>query len=302
MQQEGQHNLLVATDFSQRAAMALDYSSALARKEGYLLFVLHVFNPETNHGYTADEIAYGQARRMLEDLTDEYSSKYFIEIRSLLETGNIFSTINETASRINAHLLVLPLQPKLGIQNLIGRFAFRIIATSEVPVVLLQNSSQHTGFDRVLVPLDLSRPYEYNLERAIEFGKEFNSTIIIASVTEVKSAWHYFQQNWLLSKIKRQVENKGLQCEVKLIKKHALSVYRHLLDYRRKINADAIFMLSRSYDEHDPLFIGGTAGRVIENADAPVIVKTPIIKTTNNKKPLPLLLKKLANSFFSHLL
>ncbi len=292
MENRAQRALLVATDFSARAEYAVDYGAALSRQKDYELFLLHVFNPEVRNGHGLAEHAYGHARRLLEGTIDKYSSKYLIEINGMLETGNIFTAIHETARKIQADMLVMPMHRKVGIQKLVGRFAFRIIATSPVPVMVVQHSHEFRGIGRLLVPLDLSRPFDENLDQAIRFASHYNSTLVIYTVTGATGSLPAFILKRELAHIKSRVGKHGLQCETHLVQKPFQPVYRHIVDQARKERTDAILLLARSEDNHDHLFIGGTAGRVIENAEVPVVVFAPVSKF-KAPKVIPSLLRKM---------
>lgn len=275
--------LLVATDFSPRAAYALDFSAALSKKKGYDIFLMHVFNPEVTNGSGPAEVAYGNARRKLEDTIDEYSSKYLIEIKGLLETGNIFSTINQTTSLVDADMLVLPIHQQVGIQNLVGRFAFRIIASSPVPVLVIQNPMKFISFDRVLLPIDFTQPFEENVKKAIEFASLHNSTIMVFSVTEADSFISSMILRRNMAFVKNRIEKCGLLCETHCVKKQLAPVHQHITDFARKSNADVILMMARREDDYDELFVGGTAGRVLSNSMVPVVVNAPMRNKQNNK-------------------
>ncbi len=264
----------------------------MSRQKAYELFLLHVFNPEVRNGHGLAEHAYGHARRLLEGTIDKYSSKYLIEINGMLETGNIFTAIHETARKIKADMLVMPMHKKVGIQKLIGRFAFRVIATSPVPVMVVQHPHEFRGIGRLLVPLDLARPIDENLDHAIGFASRYNSTLVIYSVTDTPGFLPAFILKRELSYIKSRIEKHGLQCETHLVQKPFQPVYRHIVDHARKERADAILLMARSEDNNDHLFIGGTAGRVIENAEVPVVVYAPA-SVPKAPKVFPSLLRKM---------
>lgn len=293
MQPDPKINILVATDFSPKAAYVLDYCAAISRRKGYELNLLHVFNPEIRNGLEPPEITYGKARRKLEETIDEYSSKYLIEINGLLESGNIFSTIHETVRRINARMLAMPLHRKLGIQHLTGRFAFRIMAASPVPVLLLQQAHAFKSFDRVLLPLDFSRPVDMNVEKGIEFATEHNSSLLVYSVTENDSFFSTFILKRELAMVKHRIEKAGLHCQTQLVQRCLLPIYQHILDHGRKNQADVILLMARNQDDPDNFFVGGTAGRVIENSEIPVIVFSPI-SPMQPAKIIPPILQKVA--------
>jgi nucleotide-binding universal stress UspA family protein len=295
MEQGEKFVLLVATDFSRRAAYALDYCCGLARQKGYELLLLHIHNPEIKSECQDEAAAYGHARQKLEKTIDEYSSRHFIEIKGLLEVGNIFSTITETAQRVKADMLVLPIHQKKGIQHLTGRFAFRIISSSPVPVMVVHHAQTPGSIDRLLVPLDLTEKLDENVARAIAFGRQHNSTLLLYSVAEADGFVSAMILKREMNLIRKRIERSGLQCETHLVQKQLLPVYRHIMDHGRKQKADAIILMARKEDDHDSLFVGSTAGRVIENSSLPVIVHAPA-RGFHAPRVFPAILRKLAHT------
>ena len=280
-------NILVATDFSARADQVLEYCSAMARQKGYEIFLLHVFNPETlDRGVNAKQEEMNISLK-LEKTAHEYSVKQGIEISPILVKGNIFRSITQTAREVNSMLIAMAMHRKSPIQELIGRFAFRIITASTLPVLLMHHKADFKGFDNILLPLDFMEKNQKKLAAARNFALEFNSTIHAMTVVEENGWLSNFRLRNAMNKTQDFFHKAGLQCETLILKKRFIPVFQCIVDYARKNELDGIFIMTRNEDDIDSFLVGSTSERIIENSEVPLITTSPRVKINENKKVFP---------------
>ncbi len=278
---------MVATDFSARADRVLDYCSAMARSKGYTIFLLHVFNPETLDSKVNASQEEIKVSLKLEKTAHEFSLKYEVEVNPILVKGNIFKSITQTAREINASLIAMAMHKKSPIQELIGRFAFRIIASSTLPVLLMQHKAEFNGFDNILLPLDFMEKNQKKLAVARNFALEFNSTIHAMTVVEENGWLSNFRLRNNMSKTQNYFNEAGLQCETLILKKRFIPVFQCIVDYARKNQLDGIFVMTRNENDLDSFLVGNTAQKIIENAEIPLITTSPRVQINANKEVFP---------------
>ena len=138
-------SILVPTDFSETAARALDYASALAAKLGARIHVVHVIGipalgvPELGVALTSVTIGslVRDSQAALDRLVDSRRNQAtFGDV--LLRTGDPRDMILQAANEVHADLIVIGTHGRRGLARaLLGSVAEEIVRTAPCPVVTL---------------------------------------------------------------------------------------------------------------------------------------------------------------------
>lgn len=140
--------ILFCTDFSENAALALDYAiDAAIRREGAELFILHVIpEPESQfwkaYIYEAD---FNVDEKAKNDLDGKIASEYIpriptgLKFKADFRIGRDYQKIIEYAGEIGADMIVLGRQ---GVGNPLRSFFFgsvaeRVVERAECPVLVV---------------------------------------------------------------------------------------------------------------------------------------------------------------------
>src|SRR5678815_589500 len=136
-------SILVPTDFSETAARALDYASALAAKLGARIHVVHVIGipalgiPELGVALTSVTIdsLVRDNQAALDRLVDSRRNQAtFGDV--LLRTGDPRDMILQAANEVHADLIVIGTHGRRGLARaLLGSVAEEVVRTAPCPVV-----------------------------------------------------------------------------------------------------------------------------------------------------------------------
>jgi nucleotide-binding universal stress UspA family protein len=140
--------ILVPTDFGEASAAALSYASALAKKLGAEVVVLHAFEiPFVGFPDGAMVASAEMTSRILEgakiglDKAMAAHASDGVAIRSLVRQGDAWKTILDTAVELSAGMIVMGTHGRKGLPRaLIGSVAEKVVRTSPIPVLTV-----HTG-------------------------------------------------------------------------------------------------------------------------------------------------------------
>lgn len=156
--------IVVATDFSDGATIALERAAALAKSWQAPLYVLHVFNDgiwaslasiyESASWYGADS---GLAtRRLLAGLASDLSHRYEIDAQAASASGSAAEQIARFATATEAALLVIGKQGEHWISDaLIGETALKLAKTAALPVLVARDKAQR-HIKRIIIATDFS--------------------------------------------------------------------------------------------------------------------------------------------------
>jgi nucleotide-binding universal stress UspA family protein len=156
--------IVVATDFSEAASVAVEDAAILTRCQHADLHVLHVFNDgvwatlknlyDTKHWSGDDPVL--TTRRRLSELTEDVARRHGIHAVAEAETGDPASTIARFAEQCGARLIVIGKESEDWLTDtILGETALELLEETEVPVMIARRRNADL-VRRVLVATDFS--------------------------------------------------------------------------------------------------------------------------------------------------
>jgi nucleotide-binding universal stress UspA family protein len=262
--------LLIPWDFTPVAENALKYAvkmgSLATSAQIELIYVIESGGLFTKVKFTEKEA--------IEKLKVDYTrikESYGVEVKATVMEGNIFHTISEHASDINADLVIMGTHGIKGVQKLTGSWALKVIAGSSVPFLVVQDAPKEKRvFEHVVMPLDFSFDEKSKLQWAIKVSVQYKSQIHII-IPNAFDAGVQKKVNYNLAFAKKHLESYNIPYEIHSAgkgNKFQEEVVKLALD----IEADLILiMTSGSLDFTDYVF-GAQEQYVIANeAKIPVM-------------------------------
>jgi nucleotide-binding universal stress UspA family protein len=162
--------LLVPTDFTEEAHSAIQHAVKLGSLINAEVILLNVVK---------DKEAISNAKDSLEE--EEALAKSInanIEVRSIVRVGNIFDDIGDAASELGVSLIFMGTHGASGWQKITGSYALKVITNSSVPFIVVQDQLMNeTGYDSIVVPLDLNKQTKQKLELAASMALYFDSEV-----------------------------------------------------------------------------------------------------------------------------
>lgn len=246
------NKILVPTDFTKVADVAINHAMKLAEHTAAEVYLLHVV-PKQNE---VDE-----ARQRL-DIEVERARKWndSIPVHKLVRVGSIFDDIGDAAAEIAASLIVMGTHGMRGMQFLTGSRALRVITSSNVPFIVVQERSiKDGGYDSIVVPLDLHKETRQKLTIVADMAKSFNSKVHLITPHEEDE----FLKKQLLNHIKfanQYLDERGIKHDaviasedsgdfVKAVIKHAVAVDADLITIMNLAQGNIFGVLGVPYEQ-----------------------------------------------------
>jgi nucleotide-binding universal stress UspA family protein len=144
------HEILLATDFSEPSAGALEYSKALARAFGARIHVLHVLEDLAAHAWTTEvyvaalpgvheEMERQATERLAKVFTDEERKIY--RVRTELRAGSPFVEVVRYAREEQVDLIVMGTHGRGPLAHmLLGSVAERVVRKASCPVLTVRHA------------------------------------------------------------------------------------------------------------------------------------------------------------------
>lgn len=261
--------ILVPTDFTPVADCALDHAIEIARLFDHKIRMLHVINKKSS------QCQRDRFEKLINKIAESNSERSGIEISGMVEEGTIFDTISHTASKISAEFIVMGIHGKKGVQHLVGSYAYKVVRSSNVPVMVVKKKHHHVGYKNIVIPIYFTHESTQKINKAIKFANYFNSTIHVIGVLGSKSSVYKIEKEALLKKILDYLDSAGAKAKAEVIIKPGAEVHEEVLDYAERVDADLIMIVAEKSGRFTELFGKNDAEQIIDKADIPVLTVIP---------------------------
>jgi nucleotide-binding universal stress UspA family protein len=228
--------ILVPTDFSAVAVNALDHAITLAQHSEAEVYLLHV---------VAKQSDVEDARKQLDGILAKTQEKAgSVKLNKLVRVGSIYEDIGDAAAEIDASLIVMGTHGMRGMQFLTGSRALRVITSSQVPFIVVQERSiKANGYDSIVVPLDLHKETRQKLTLVADMAKYFNSKVHLITPREDDEFLH----KQLVNHIKfanQYLDERGIAHDATIADEGSGDFVKAVVRHAVKLDADLIAIMN----------------------------------------------------------
>lgn len=269
--------ILVPTDFSQVAESAAFQAARIAQKSKDEVWLFHVIDKDSKATLKKNNEDIGYLTSKLEKLCKDYSEKFDVVFKFKLQEGNIFTTIGEFASEIGATLMVLGTHGVQGMQRITGAYALKVVASSKIPVIIVQKKFVDSNEQFKLVsPIDTSKETKQKTLQTINIAR-----VLGAKVYLYKQKGYDEDFDNIISLNTNFVRNHLIEheiaCEIVEQEKYNKNFHNDFIAFSKSINADMIIILTTVDKDLKDMLIGPNEQLVINNeAQIPVMCVNPL--------------------------
>lgn len=260
--------ILVPTDFSKVGDTALNHAAIIASAIDGEVHVLHIIG---------DKREISEAKLQLETLQARWKKDRDVDIEPIVRIGSIFEDIDKVATEIDASLIIMGTHGLKGMQFITGSRALKIVTESSVPFIIVQEREiRDTGYDRIVIPLDLHKETKQKLKLAADMALYFESKVFLVSPGETDE----FLKNQLNRNInyaKKFLDERDIEYEVEITETKSGNFVKGMLKYAAAVDADLICIMNFYENSLMGIMGGSYEQTVITNeAQIPVLCINPI--------------------------
>jgi nucleotide-binding universal stress UspA family protein len=255
---------IVPHDFTHVANIALEHAVATAKPLDAQIYLLHV---------VAKEKDIKDAEKKLDEVISLHGTG--AKIIPSVRVGNIFDDIGDFAAEHHAELIFMGTHGTHGWQHLTGMNALKVITHSSVPFVIVQDkTAKESGYNDIVVPLDLNKETKQKLAIVANIARYFNSNVHVITPEEsdeflrhqvkanIQFARKYFSER-KINVTTTIVPSSGFDKEVV---KHAVNIDADLIAIMN-LNKNSIFgVLTANHEEYI----------ITNDAKIPALIMNPI--------------------------
>ena len=247
--------------------MGLNHAIKVAQSANARVILLHVV-PK------ADMLS--EAREKLRIAQEMALSDFNFQIDTMARVGTIFEDIGDLAEELEATLVMMGTHGLRGLQFITGSRAIRIVTSATTPFIISQEKPiRETGYDDIVVPLDLHKETKQKLSIVADMAKYFESRVHIIIPGETDE----FLRNAVERNLK-YAENffkeMGITYTSRISEKKTDSFDDAIIAYATEIDADLISIMNLPESSLANLIGGSYVQNIITNkAQIPVLVLNP---------------------------
>jgi len=182
--------VLVATDFSDGSQRALAYATAIARRYGSELSIVHALPPEPRDQIPLEPLPKELNRRRLEAEDNmrhlgETGRMFDLKHRLLLEQGPVWDVLASVIRRENVDLLVLGTRGRGGLKKLaLGSVAEEVLRLASCPVLTIgphvpAADSATTELRRILFATDFGPASAKAFPYALSLAEDYQAKLVL---------------------------------------------------------------------------------------------------------------------------
>lgn len=261
--------ILVPTDFTPIADNALEHAVAVANTINAKIALIHIV-PKKSH--------VEEAKTRLSMMLERPELKSLdIEIDPIVRVGTIFEDIGDVAEELSADLIIMGTHGMKGLQFITGSRALKVITSSSTPFVVVQESKiKETGYDDIVVPLDLSKETKQKLTIVAQMAKYFKSRVHLIIPRESDE----FLKNQLdrnLNYAKQFFNEQQIELTTKVSDEKSGDFDDGIIQYASEINADLIAIMNLAANSLVGMLGSSYVQNILTNeAQVPVLIVNPI--------------------------
>jgi nucleotide-binding universal stress UspA family protein len=248
--------ILVTTDFTPQADNAMEHALILKDKINGKIVLMHVVSSD-------EEV--DAAYQKIEEVIDRIEKSHGVRPKEIIRRGNIFNDIPLVASEIGAKIVIMGTHGVSGLQHIFGSKALKVISMSKVPFITVTEKPKKQGFDKIVMPFNLSSQTDNLLRLAVDIAKAFDSEIHMLGYSQKKDG-----HSTKVQEIKNYLEGNKISFIFEKISSSS-NFEKIVLRYSNKVDAGLI-SISNNQDNVVNLF-GGFEQNIIANKEGfPVMV------------------------------
>jgi nucleotide-binding universal stress UspA family protein len=204
-----------------------------------------------------------------------------VTVHTMVRQGKPYAGIGEAASEIGAELIIMGTHGMRGMQFITGSRALRVITSSSVPFIVVQERGLRAGgYKNIVVPMDLQRETRQSIGLVARIASYFNGKAHVIVPRETDEFLHHKLKDNILY-AEKFLKERNIAMEAVVAEADSGGGFvKYVLEYARKTDADLIAVMNMAGTN-----IFGTLGvpheedMITNTAMIPVMLLNPVNNT-----------------------
>lgn len=274
--------VVVPTDFSETAEVAINHAINFAKPYNAELHLVHVLEaytanvniPEFKVVDAAIVGLFETVEEKLRNYGDRIAADSGLKVITHAATGSIKAKVINYARKVGASLIVTGTHGASGAREFfMGSNSYRIVSESPCPVISVNSRNEVSNYEKLVLPIDLSPSSRQKVVHAAEIAKRYGSMIYIAELCSTDDAKEKAKLNQMVKQVTDYFDKQGVQYTIKELRGSNLASLT--LNFATAVDADLIVMMTEQEPNVSGLFMGPFAQQIVNHSTIPVLSVRP---------------------------
>lgn len=271
------HDVLVVVPLTDEGKIILKQAMYLQKVLSFRIFVLHVIPPlpVIKSFFSSKRVKESEDEALMKltaFVKDFYEGEIPANVIPKVLMGSLVPTLIKQARSGDFYFMILKRSVhKKGIPNLLEQGEIdKIIGHSYCPVLSVNEDSTPENLKSILIPIDISESTDKKLLWASLFAKESKAKIQIVSALNINIDEQKSLASKNAEKIKIMLQERGIECEVEVLKVHNQVKHELVLNYIETKRPDMVIIRKHHIASYANTTIGDFAKEIIHGSAIPV--------------------------------
>lgn len=269
--------ILFPVDFSEQMEKSFPTAQYLAKVYDAEIHLLHVLEAPSGPMKIFNNFDEASARKKAAELMDKMieSVDGGIGFVKIVKIGKPYRKILEAANELSVNAIVMGTHGAAGVQELFaGTNTARVTQMAPCPVISIRVKPGHLGFNKILLPLDLTRETGEKLKLGIEFAQNFDASLVVLSMLPSNDEEAKGRMQKRMKMAVEHIRSHNVPVESTMV--HAKGdVADFVIKYAHEVSADLICIMTQQERALRETLLGANASHVVNHSDIPVISIRP---------------------------
>lgn len=274
--------ILIPIDFSETSFLAIEHAATIAQTFKAELVLLHVVEkhwekfsivvPEMR--INAPDGITNAIEKRLEDVAKDVFLTYGVKSSCITANGTIFSEIISVSEEQKVDLIVMGTHGTSGfVEFFIGSNAYKVVTSSNCPVLTVQTHAKKVSFNNILLPIDNSAHSRQKVNHAIVMARHFSSHLHVVGLADFNDAQELSKFEIKLEQIQEYIQRCGLNSTIEIVKGSNQAVMT--TQQAKASNADLIIIMTDQDENISGRLMGTYAQQIVNHSKIPVMSIQP---------------------------
>jgi nucleotide-binding universal stress UspA family protein len=264
---ENRRTILVPWDFTPVAEYALKHAVKVAKRVNNEISLVHIVKKKS-------EI--NSAEKKLTDTVEKTFSDDGIRPNIIVKEGSIFTTIGEVADEVASNLVIMGTHGIRGMQKLTGSWALKVIVSSKVPFIIVQEPPKDKDniFENIALPINFKKENKENVLWLNYLADYYKSKFHILRAKNTDSLFKRgVESNVIFTK--KYFDSKGIQYDISEADGHK-DFSKESVEFASNNDADLILVMTTKSIGFTDYVLGAHEQFIIANSSKiPVMCINP---------------------------
>jgi len=249
-------HILVGFDHSESSKIALQKAIDTAERFDSKLTVVYVVNEKDDQS------------EAISNYLLETGKKHAIDIEYVMRHGRIYKEVGQLERELGADLIVIGSHGITGWQPFwVGSNAFRIVSSSNCPVITIQETTKTYDLQDILLPLADSTETRQKVPYAIALAKAFGATIHVLGVSKDNDKGTQMRVHNYMRQTESYLKEHQVKCTC--TESFGVNVPERCIEYAKEVRAGLIMIMTET--ESAGFFMGTYAQQLVNHSPVPVM-------------------------------